>query len=258
MSKKIINIFLIFAMGLSANEIIESKKTDIINEASSPYQIIDDVAGYKFINISKADITRIYCESSEIKSIVFSKEKEMEIEQNGQNAFIKISKKVTTTGDKIETQISNHPREVFLECGEKMYSFVMIPKDIPSQTIILKSLYSPDIEIAKQTEKSSDYETTLSNLIKDAYKTKLPSGFSIKTHNILEQDFQELRLSKVKSYIGSEYEIIEYTINAKKDISLEEKVFLGYFKNPLAVSIEKLSIKNGENVRMFVVLRNGK
>jgi len=220
-------------------------------------QIITQQGGYEFVGISKNDISRIYCEIGDIKSVIYSKDKLIEIEQIGQNAFVKLLKKTTTIGDVSTTEGSLEPREVFIECGEKMFSLILTPKDIPSQTVILKNTYTPKKEEARKTERRSDYETVLLGLIKDGFKERIPDGYSVKIHNSPYRDFSELRLSKIKEYIGDSYMITEYAIEAKGDILLEEKMFTPYLQNPLAISIESLNVKNKESVTMVVVSRNG-
>jgi hypothetical protein len=231
---------------------------------------IKDNNGYKYINISKSDTSRIECKSGEIGEIIYSKDKEITVEKSitkPNNAFIKLKQVVgTSNGVVISKTINTFNREIYLECGKKLYSFILVPKDITAQTIIIKSnnhnkqhITMQDVKKAQKFEKAKDYETTLLNLIRSVYKEEIPTGYSVVLKDKVVEDFQELTLIDYKVYVGSHYSVHEYIINAKKLLSnLEEKTFLDYIDHPLAIAITKYTIKPYEKARLLVVSNNHK
>lgn len=213
--------------------------------------VVKNTDGYVFVDISLKDISRIQC-AEEIKSTVYSKEKSIEIKTSGRSAFVKILPKK----DNIKQTLiyEDIPREVFIECGGEVYSLVLVPKDIPSQTIVLYSSL-PDVKKARAFETSNPYEITITDLIKAAYTEIPPDGYRVK-HMRFVKNFKELELVTVLSYEGFNMEVVSYLITAKSDIELDEKTFLNVLdKNTLAIAILKPVLKSGETTRMFVVRR---
>lgn len=206
--------------------------------------------GYQFTTVSLTDISRVHCGSG-ISNLVYSKEKNIEIKSTGKDAYIKILPK--GIGDRLE--YSKNPREVYFECGQKTYSLVLVPKDIPAQTILLKS-DSVDIEKASEFEKKDSYQETLKELVKRGYTESQPDGYEVvKGDQVIR--FDALTLSLEKKYLGSRYVIYEYIIEAKIDIGqktpLQEAVFTEYLTQPLVSTIVKHTLLKGEKTRMIVV-----
>ena len=86
-----------------------------------------------------------------------------------------------TQGDEIlSTTINTFAREAYLTCDNKMFSLILVPKDIPAQTIILKTASDEKrVEKNKEIEVVNDYQTTVSELIKSVYKEITPEGFDL-------------------------------------------------------------------------------
>lgn len=86
------------------------------------------------VDMSSSDINRIVC-PVDIKDVIFSKEKGLSVKIAGRGAFVKFL--ITKKEDK--EIYSNTPSELFVICGNDVYSLIVIPKRIPSQTIRLSS-----------------------------------------------------------------------------------------------------------------------
>ena len=174
--------------------------------------IVDEVQGYKYIDISKTDINRAYCENGEFTQVIFSSEKEIDIQKNGKNAFIKLIPINKTQGDVIlSTTINTFSREAYLTCNNKMFSLILVPKEIPAQTIILKTVSDEKrVEKIKEIEVVSDYQTTVSELIKSVYKEITPEGYDLEFIDKPKVQFDELSLIEFKKYVGSTFIIDEF------------------------------------------------
>ena len=122
------------------------------------------------------------------------------------------------------------------------------------ETIILKTVKDERrVERNKEIEVVSDYQTTISELIKSVYKEITPEGFDLEFIDKSKVQFDELSLIEFKKYIGSTFIIDEFIIKANQDVSLNEKMFLPYLQNPLAVSLENHKLTKDSTTRLFVV-----
>ena len=76
--------------------------------------IVDEVQGYKYIDISKTDINRAYCENGEFTQLIFQVRKRL-IYKKWKNVFIKLIPINKTQGDEIlSTTINTFAREAYL------------------------------------------------------------------------------------------------------------------------------------------------
>jgi len=218
---------------------------------------VDIVNGYKYLDISKTDANRIYCESGDITEIVYSEEKEINIQKIGQNAIVKLIPINEMQGEEvISTTINSFTRETYITCDGKMYSLVLVPKDIQAQTIILKTPLTKEQSKrnSKKIEIVNEYQSVITNLIKNGYKEENLDDFRTEYVNKRIADYKELSLTEYKKYNGETFNLQEFEIKANdKDINVDEKLFLPFFKNPIAISLEMFTIKANTTARMFVV-----
>lgn len=222
---------------------------------SDSIQIVNGGEGYRFATVSLKDLSRVHC-SSPITNVFYSKEKEIEIKTTGNDAYIKILPRKTTggdTGEKIE--YGAHPRELYVECSGETFSVVLVPKDLPAQTIVLKSPFA-DVKKATVYEKSNPYDNTMMDLVKKAFVGDIPDGYEPLHVGKEIKNFRELSLVHLRSYVGAKYTVAEYIIDAKKSVNVYEAMFIPYLKNSLAISIVKTILEPTETTRMFVVSSN--
>lgn len=208
----------------------------------------------QIVEVSKTDINRIVC-PVEITSVIYSKEKDIEIKREGRNLFVKflVRQIIDPNTGQVKNTILDIPRDLYVECGGKIFSLILIPKEVPPTTIILKADFS-DLKKAYEFEKSfTEYEKMLVELIKKAYFETPPDGYKVKVKNTLVEEFKELSLILSKVYEGATVSIEEYLIIAREDVELFEEMFIPYLKHPLAITIVKPKLKAGEQTRMIVV-----
>ncbi len=217
-------------------------------------QIVQD-EDYQAVEISLKDVTRVVCFTN-ITRAIYSKEKAMEIKTVDRNAFIKnLPKEVVdpATG-RTANEYDSRPKEVYLVCGDKTFSLLLIPKDIPANTIYLKSSYV-EKEKAVSFEKSNDYENTILKLISSAYLENVPDGYDVDDIDKVLKEYQEIRLVHKRNYTGIMFQIQEYVVIAKKELNINEITLLEAIspKNPLAVSIVSPMLRPNEQSRVFIV-----
>lgn len=216
--------------------------------------IVQSPEGYRYVSISKTDVNRLFCENGEFTEFTFSSEKEMDIQKSGKNAFLKLTPINEMQGDVVlNTSVSDFTREAYLTCDNKMFSLVFVPKDVSAQTIVLKTPTEHKSKNENKVQIVNEYQSVVSDLIKNAYKEQMPEEYEFKLIDKVEKEFNELTLIKFKQYSGDLFDVTEYLIRANQQIEINEKIFLPFMKKPLAIAIDSLSLKKDATTRMFVV-----
>jgi conjugal transfer pilus assembly protein TraK len=206
------------------------------------------------VKISRTDISRIVCTGS-ITRVVYSKEKGMDILTQGREAFVKNSTmEVTKAGGSTMLKYDKTPKELYVLCAGKTFSLLLVPDDIPSTTIYLKTLMA-DSDSAASYERATDYENTILRLIRDIYKENVPDGFRVKNINALRRSFLEADLIHRRTYIGYTLAVEEYILRAKEPIRIDEIALLETLdvKKPLAISIVQGNLRRTQETRIIVV-----
>lgn len=220
--------------------------------AENNIQVIEG-EGIHYVNISLRDMNRISC-PLEVGDPIYSKEKELEIGKYGKELFIKVSPRQATYPDgKKDITYSNMPRDLFVDCGGRIFSFVLIPKDIPSQTVTLH-LPLVEIEAAKVTEASAPYEALLHKLIQHVYMDTPPDGY-VMAPGKDRIEFRELTLNLRRTYTGYNYLVEDWIITSAMEGENEfnEQAFLPYLKKPRAVTLINPRLNKTEQTRLIVV-----
>lgn len=215
----------------------------------SPLEVVEG-DGWHYVRVSLTDVNRIVCPVN-VRNVVYSKEKEMEVETLERNVFVKFLVRVNPDGSK---EISDIPRELYVECGDKVFQLVLLPERIPAVQVILKLPYAQK-ERAKELEKSNPYDELMLSLIKSAYLEEPPNGYEVKLVNKPYRSFAELDMILYRVYEGDLYRVEEYILTAKEDVELWEGQFMLYLKNPLAISIVDPVLKKGQSTRLIAVER---
>lgn len=202
---------------------------------------------FNYLKVSLTDINRIVC-FSEVSNVVYSKEKEVEVKVSGRNVYVKFLPKVIDG----KTEISSIPRELYVECGGKVFQLVLLPEKRPATLIVLKSSYA-DKERALKYEKANPYDQTMLELIKGVYMEIPPEGYEVKLINKPYKAFAELDMVLYREYDGVKYRVREFILMANMDVELWEGQFIPYLERPLAIAIVKPILKKGETTRLIVV-----
>lgn len=206
--------------------------------------------GWHYVKVSLTDINRVVC-PVDITSAVFSKEKEIEVKTSGRNLYVKFLPKVLPDGS---TEISTIPRELYVECGNRVFQLVLLPERIPAKVVVLKLPYA-DREKALAYEKANPYDELMLSLIKSVYMEVPPEGYEARFVNRLYKRFVELEMILYREYDGGRFRVREFILQANTDVELWEGQFIPYLDKPLAIAIVKPVLKKGESTRLIVVER---
>lgn len=266
----VIFIFCVFVVAVHSDILLgeplnKEKSANIRKQVERPVQtmpaaevvtLMPEIA--QSVELSSSDVNRITC-SAEIKDVIFSKEKGITVKFKGRDAFVKF----LTTRKEGQTVYSTVPSELFIVCGDNVYSLIAIPRRIPARSIRLSSGKAENIAKNKSMLGALPFEKKILSTTKSLYVDDIPESFTVTTVNRQIDTFKELDLvlSRIVAINGEGITVKEYRaspIDGKESIEISEKDFLRkeISLKPLAVSIDRLVLKKGDTARIFIVEPN--
>jgi conjugal transfer pilus assembly protein TraK len=208
------------------------------------------------VELSSSDVNRITCQG-EIRDVVYSREKGISVKFSGRDAFIKFR-----TGLKDgRTTYSTTPSEIFVVCGDNVYSLIAVPKRIPARSVRLSPGKMENIRKNRSLLGALPFEKKVLTAIRSLYTEEIPDSFTVSTPNRRTDLFRDLDLvlARIAVIEGEGFQVKEYrgvlASDARDKIEFSEKDFLRseISVNPIAVSLDRLILKKGEILRVFVV-----
>lgn len=205
------------------------------------------------VKMSNVDINRIVCPFP-IKDVIFSQEKGLTVKIHGRNAFVKFLIKRELGVDTLVTV----PSELYIVCGDSIYSIIILPEPIPARTIHLVGQEIPRIRENISLFKGKSFESKVIEIIKQIYTENIPRSFTVRQEDQkhVEYGSHSVFLRNVIEMEGTGLIAKEYTVIAIADnVSLNEGDFLSpfYMDNIVAVSINKFNFAKGEKARVILI-----
>jgi conjugal transfer pilus assembly protein TraK len=205
------------------------------------------------VELSASDVNRITC-GEPISDLIYSQEKGLEGQFNGNNAFLKF-KLIRQGKDEL---YATKPTELYVVCGEDVYTLIVLPKRIPAVTL---KLSSPKKAKAGLTFAGMPYERKVVQLVQEGYRGVYPEYYKVTEEN------QEVTISPdVRVILKRTVEVDEEHLRLKvfyitgnpekgKTLELTEKDFLlpCIGQQVAALAIEDHTLPHGSMTRMFVV-----
>lgn len=215
--------------------------------------------GPSHVVLSSSDINRLIC-PVEIKDAIYSKEKGLTVRLAGNNAFVKFLVMKKDGKDLYATT----PSEIYMVCGENVYTMIAVPRRIPAQTVQLSGGRADSIKENLALFTEVPFEKKIISIIKNIYMDRVPDSFTIRKMDKPYPLFQgiSLVLHSIVTVDGEGLTVKEYRAriaDGSKDnaLTLREKDFLttDLAQRPVAVSIDTLNLKRGDTSRIIVVER---
>jgi conjugal transfer pilus assembly protein TraK len=210
------------------------------------------------VELSSSDVNRITCQG-EIKDVIFSKEKGITVKFSGKDAFVKFHM-IRKEG---QTAYSAIPSELFIACGENIYNIIAIPRRIPARSVRLSSGRMENIRKNKTLLGALPFERKMLNIVRSLYQEEIPDSYTMTNLNRRVEMFRDLDLvlTRIAVIDGEGVQAKEYRVviaaGGREKIELSEKDFLRneISPKPLAISLDRLVLKKGEILRIFVIER---
>ncbi|MCR4288009.1 MAG: type-F conjugative transfer system secretin TraK [Deltaproteobacteria bacterium] len=206
------------------------------------------------VELSSSDVNRIVCEGGEIKDVVYSKEKGLIVKATGSDAYVKFQ--VFQKEDKLI--YDETPAELYITCGESVYSLIATPAKTPSVTLRLAD-QKKKIKESAAVFKGLVYEEKVLKFLNMAYTDDIPDVFSIEMPSdedtIPETRFSsvELRLRRVVRAEGEGLVLKEYRVTPREEIEVREVDFMSLAERPAAIALDSTVMKRGLEYRLFVI-----
>jgi len=201
----------------------------------------------QFVKISRKDLNRIVVPHEEPK--VFTGSPALDVKIEGNNIFVRTEDSFTTA-------------ELFIVSADRTYSLILLPAEIPAQTIIIRDPAASAKEAA-EWEKSHDYVSTVKALVKAMASESVPEGYKVTDYAEIPNKtpeqyvFKGCLMTAVREFQGFRLAGIEYTLanQGKEPVHFLENEF--HRRGVLAVSLEKHTLEPQEKTRLYVVKEDG-
>lgn len=190
-----------------------------------------------FVTVSEKDINRIEMPEPVIEAL---SSKAIDVKVKDRNIFVKLS--------------DSHPAELFISTQKRTISLILVPKDIPAETILVRAKEN-NISSSLSLSVDDSYEDVIKKIVTSLSKENAPSGY-IEIHpKEAEKTLSGLSAKKVYEIQGPVFEGERYEIKntGSSDVSLSEEMF--YKEGILAVSLDKYTLSPNEACRLFIVKR---
>ncbi|WP_028842922.1 TraK domain-containing protein [Thermodesulfovibrio yellowstonii] len=234
---------------------------------SAPYQA-EQISGSAYIveperatavKMSASDVNRLVC-PYDVKDVVYSEEKGVQVKVSGKNAFVKFL--VKRIGNK--EQYSQIPADLYVVCGDKVYSIIAFPERIPSVTVYLEDKEKKVKEVLEKYS-SMPFEKRIVEYVKTFFKGNIPPEAEMKPVRKNYTLYEHIGITEVAQYTIPGEDVLIRVFNIKctglpekaTSVEIAEKDFLRkeLTQMPLAISLEKLRLVKGETVKMLIIER---
>lgn len=160
------------------------------------------------------------------------------------------------------------PVELYVVCGNEneVYTLIGVPKKIPAQWVQLASK-AGSIKKNQALFEGKAFEKKIITLIKHAWKETYPDSYAIENVQrpvtVKGLEWLDISLRRVVTVEGEGFVIKEYALLINSELAEDErKVLEKQFiaaritDNPLAISLDSLTIKKDAPTRLFVIERS--
>lgn len=219
------------------------------------------------VSLSSSDVNRIICpaEATGDVNVVYSAEKGMIVKVVGKDIFIKFNVIKKTVDGKEEQVYSTVPTDMYIVCGGEVFSVIVTPKRIPSQTVKLTTGKKNTIKENLSRYQGMSFEKKIVDIIKSVYSDNIPDSFTVEVVRRPLDIFKDLSvtLERIVKVEGEGLELREYSLRVKETsgvntMNLTEKEFLRpdmAGKNVVAISLDLQQVSKGDKARLFIVKR---
>lgn len=209
------------------------------------------------LTLSADNVNRVVC-PVDIKDVVYSEEKGVQVKIAGKNAFIKFL--IKRIGNK--EQYSNIPTDIYVVCGDRVYSMIAFPKKQPPVVVYLKDK-GEKVKSAVDKYASLPVEKRIVNIVKAFSNNTPPEEAEFYPDKKVYKLYDGLRIVEKGRYVlvgeGMQVRVIDITAEnvptGANYVEIQEKDFLRVeiTQTPLAMSLDKLRLYKGDTARLLVI-----
>lgn len=202
------------------------------------------------VAVSSSSVNRITCPEP-VRDVVYSKEKPVELKVNDRNLFIKFL--LRKEGEK-EAPPSQEV-DMYIVCGDAVYNLLLVPGDLPAQTL---TLANPSSNMKKNIAgwKGMSHEEKLIKLLRAAYTESFPDGFAVKDDNsdpAVDFPGSALVRRRLVTVEGEGLILTEYILTPDSAVEVRETDFLKLAERPLLIALDRNRINAKDSARLFII-----
>jgi hypothetical protein len=218
---------MVLSVFLSANKVWATTIIEAIDEDKSI-----------FVTVSERDINRIEMPEPVIEAL---SSKAIDVKIKERNIFVKVP--------------DSHPAELFISTKKKSISLILVPKDIPAETIVVRDTKDGLSASSSNILEDNSYEGTIKKIMLFLYKKSAPSGYTASYPKDEGRMLEGVSLRKAYVIEGPVFQGETYEIKniGSVEVNLSEEMF--YQKGIMAISIDKYELVPGEACKLFIVKR---
>lgn len=214
------------------------------------------------ITINPGETKVVYLSREYINRIVFnhyvgyartSKTGDVSITLNGKNAVVVFSPYMIESGAAKKIVYPKVPSSVLFKTGKSVVSLLLVPKNIPPQTVYINSIGTSS-ELPFHS--GGGFSKYAAKIFKDIYAKRIPRGYMPKDENITyKSNYPQIRIKLFKKYKGGRFTVYEYLIKnlSNNEVSLSNKEFLYLRNNILAISLSEEHLFKNTYTRLLIM-----
>lgn len=238
----------------------ENKSMPVIPSFRKKVIIPNSVSAVR-ITLSRGETKTVYLSRRFINRIIFphyvsyaktSKTGDVSITINGKNAVVVFSPYIIQSGLSKKIVYPKIPSSILLKSGNQVISLLVVPKNIPPQTVYIEM---PGYSAGKSLPVNGGFSKYVGRMLKDVYEEKVPNGYMASNVNVFyKSNYPQLSIRLIKKYTGK-FIIYEYIIQnvSGKILSLSNKEFLYLNNNILAISLSSHHLFKNTYTRLFIM-----
>lgn len=211
-------------------------------QTAQALQVLSPAEGESvFVNISKKELNMIQFPFNGIRAYTSSRAIEV---------VVRDRQVLVTMTEKGETK----PQEVFFSTPYGTYLLMLVPKDVPAETIMMR-IDKADTAEADDWERDNDYVKRLKDLIKALHMGSPPNGYALNTDKVNASRWECIEQTRVLAMTGANLvgEVYDLVNHGTAPVRLSESEF--YDKGVLAVSLSSQDLHIGAKEQVMVVRR---
>ena len=205
----------------------------------------------KTIYLSRAFINRISF-SHYIDYARTSKTGDVSVTLNGRNAIVVFSPYMIESGAVKKVVYPKVPSSILFKSGNSVVSLLLVPKNIPPQTVYINSF--ADFK-SRSFHSNGGFSKYVAKVFRDIYAQRIPKGYMLKKKDIIyKSNYPQVAVKLVKEYKGR-FTVYEYLIKnlSNNEISLSNKEFLHLKSNVLAISLSNEHLFKNTFTRLLIM-----
>ena len=205
----------------------------------------------KTVYLSRAFINRISF-SHYINYARTSKTGDVSVTLNGRNAIVVFSPYMIESGAVKKVVYPKVPSSILFKSGNSVVSLLLVPKNIPPQTVYINSFANFK---SRPFHSNGGFSKYVAKVFRDIYAKRIPKGYMPKKEDIIyKSNYPQVAVKLVKEYKGR-FTVYEYLIKnlSNNEISLSNKEFLHLKSNVLAISLSNEHLFKNTFTRLLIM-----